>query len=142
MSTPTPVTSTEFSWPIRVYYEDTDASGVAYHANYLRWFERGRTEWLRALGYGQEQLRASLDLAFTLASLEIRYLRPARLDDELVVGTRVAVARRASIVFAQVLRRADGSGEVLSEAKVRAACVSAATFRPVALPDGLFEKAC
>lgn len=130
----------EFTWPIRVYYEDTDASGVVYHANYLRWFERARTEWLRAMGYSQERLRTEFNLAFTLADIEVRYRKPARLDDELEVQTQVTQLRRASMRFGQVLRRR-GGGEVLAEGSVRVACVLATTFGPTALPEGLFEKA-
>lgn len=122
---------------VRVYYEDTDASGVAYHANYLRWFERARTEWLRGRGYGQENLRLDAGVAFTVSSLEIEYRKPARLDDELRVQTRIAELRRASLIFEQVLLRV-GGGETLTTARVRIACVDAATFRPKALPAGLF----
>lgn len=125
--------STDFIWPIRVYWEDTDASGVVYHANYLRWFERARTEWLRARGYDQESMRTQLGVAFTVAGLEIRYLRPARLDDALEVTTQAIAIKRASLSFRQELRRA-GSGEVLADTTVRAGCVDAATFRPRALP--------
>jgi len=122
-------------FPIRVYYEDTDASGVAYHANYLRWFERARTEWLRARGYGQERLRVEEGVAFTVSTIEVEYRKPARLDDELQVQTRVAELRRASLIFEQSLLRADG--QLLSTARVRIACVDAATFRPKALPPGI-----
>lgn len=124
---------TPFVWPVRAYWEDTDASGVVYHANYLRWFERARTEWLRARGYDQEAMRVTLGIAFTVASLEIRYLRPARLDDALEVQTEVVEIKRASLSFRQRLLR-PASGEWLSEITVRAGCVDAATFRPRALP--------
>lgn len=127
----------EFVWPIRVYYEDTDVSGVTYHANYLRWFERGRTEWLRGRGYNQERLRLEHGIAFTVSRLEIEYLLPARLDDELVVVTRIGQIRRASVTFAQELRIPARGREVLSKATVRAACVDATTFKPVRLPEGL-----
>lgn len=125
--------TTVFVWPLRVYWEDTDASGVVYHANYLRWFERARTEWLRAKGHDQESMRTQLGIAFTVASLEIRYLKPARLDDALEVQLEVPEARRASLGFRQRLLRT-GTGEILSEASVRVGCVDAATFRPRALP--------
>ncbi|MFT4047134.1 MAG: tol-pal system-associated acyl-CoA thioesterase [Solimonas sp.] len=120
----------------RVYYEDTDASGVVYHANYLRWFERARTEWLRALGLGQEALMRELGVAFTVAGMEIEFRRPARLDDVLEVRTTVPLRRRASIVFDQVLHRAR-DGEWLARAKVRVGCVGGATFQPMALPEAL-----
>ncbi len=127
-----------FTFPIRVYYEDTDASGVAYHANYLRWFERGRTEWLRALGLGQEQLRGALGVAFTVANLQIDYRRPARLDDGLEVVTRVSQARRASLVFEQILQLSEGA-ELLARATVRIGCVGMTDFRPVPLPAALVQ---
>jgi acyl-CoA thioester hydrolase len=130
------MTASPFVFPIRVYYEDTDASGVAYHANYLRWFERGRTEWLRSLGFSQELLREELAVAFTVANLQIDYRRPARLDDLLEVATRVAEVRAASLVFEQVLGPA-GGGQLLARASVRVGCVDMADFRPTALPGGL-----
>lgn len=123
-----------FSWPVRVYWEDTDASGVVYHANYLRWFERARTEWLRALGYSQERLRTELGVAFTIANLEIDYRRPARLDDELIATVVVSQQRRASLHFVQHLRRMGADGEILAEARVRAGCVDVATFRARSVP--------
>lgn len=123
-----------FVWPVRVYWEDTDASGVVYHANYLRWLERARTEWLRARGVDQESMRTQRGIAFTLASLDIRYIKSARLDDALEVHTEISEIRRASFGFRQrVLRTA--SGEVLTEASVRAACVDAVTFKPIPLPS-------
>lgn len=125
-----------FIWPVRVYWEDTDASGVVYHANYLRWFERARTEWLRDKGYDQERLRTGQGVAFTVAGIEIRYLRPARLDDALQVELCIAESRRASLVFSQVIRRV-GEQAALSEATVRVGCVDAATFRPRAIPFAL-----
>jgi acyl-CoA thioester hydrolase len=118
-------------WPVRVYWEDTDGSGVVYHANYLRWFERARSEWLRALGYGQRRLTEEVGIAFTVANLDIQYRRPARLDDELVVATDIAELRNASITFGQTLSR---SGETIATAKVRVACVDAKTFSPRRIP--------
>ena len=127
-----------FVWPIRIYWEDTDASGVVYHANYLRYFERARSEWLRARGHDQESMRVKLRIAFTVANLDIRYIRPARLDDALEATVVISELRRASLSFRQQLRRA-GSGEVLAEASVRAGCVDAATFQPVPLPSIEFK---
>jgi acyl-CoA thioester hydrolase len=128
-----------FTWTVRVYYEDTDASGVVYHAAYLRFFERARTEWLRALGQGQEQLRQSAGLAFTVANMEIDFLKPARLDDELQVGVAIDQVRGASVLFQQtLLRRADDT--LVARAKVRVACVDAASFRPRPLPSGVFAR--
>src|SRR5690348_12544006 len=112
-----------FQWQVRAYYEDTDASGVLYHAQYLNYFERGRTEWLRAMGFAQDNLRERLDVVFTVANLEIDYLRPARLDDELVVTVIVAEVRRASLHFQQTLARRHEPDVTLSRAKVRVGCV-------------------
>ena len=123
-----------FVWPARVYYEDTDASGVVYHARYLHFFERARTEWLRAMSFSQQNLRDSLDVVFTVANIRVDFLRPARLDDALEVGVVVAQMRRASLEFRQELRRA-GETELLARAHVRVGCVDVASFRPCALPD-------
>jgi len=123
---------------LRVYYEDTDASGVAYHANYLRWFERARTEWLRSLGASQERLRLDLGVAFTVADLSIEFRRPARLDDSLEVITAISQLRRASIEFQQALTR-PADGLRLAQARVRVGCVSAESFRPQAIPGELAE---
>lgn len=128
------VSRTRFVLPVRIYWEDTDASGVVYHANYLRYFERARSEWLRTLGYDQESMRVQQGVAFTLASVEIRYLRPARLGDELEATTEVAELKRASLTFHQQLRR-PLTGEVLAEASARAGCVDVASFRPRPIPD-------
>jgi acyl-CoA thioester hydrolase len=130
------MTATVFNWTLRVYYEDTDASGVVYHANYLRWFERARTEWLRTLGYEQHSLAQRLGAVFTVAGMEISFRRPARLDDQLQVELRVASVRAASLQFEQVLRRA-GDGELLASVRVKVGCVDAATFRPAPVPPEL-----
>ncbi len=125
-----------FRWPLRVYYEDTDASGVVYHANYLRWFERARTEWLRELGYEQHGLAQGLGAVFTVASMEIAFRRPARLDDRLEVTLGVASVRAASLQFEQQLYRF-GDEALLASARVRVGCVDADTFRPVPVPPEL-----
>lgn len=126
-----------FVWPVRVYYEDTDASGVVYHANYLRYFERARTEWLRSLGLGHEVLMQQYGVAFTVSHMDIAFLRPARLDDELEATVLIAERKRASLRFAQTLRRRDDPSRVLATANVRAGCVAVASFRPVALPPAI-----
>lgn len=123
---------------VRVYYEDTDASGVAYHASYLRWLERGRTEWLRELGFDQERLMRDEQAAFTLASLNIRYLRPARLDDELAVITRVARRARASIEFDQEIQYVSQDA-TLATASVRVGCVGVPAFRPRRIPEAILQ---
>jgi acyl-CoA thioester hydrolase len=125
--------------PVRVYYEDTDASGVVYHANYLRYFERARTEWLRRLGFDQEGLRAEQGVAFTLANISVRFVRPARLDDELIVSARVSAHGRASIEFEQDIRFARDN-TVLTTAQARCGCVDMSTFRPRAVPEGILKE--
>ena len=123
-----------FEWPLRVYYEDTDASGVVYHANYLRYFERARTEWLRALGCNQDALRAEHGVVFTVSRIEVVYRLPARLDDELAATVAVSDCKRASLVMQQRLNRRGASPVTLASAEVRIACVHADSFRPTALP--------
>lgn len=113
---------------IRVYYEDTDAGGVVYYANYLKYFERARTEWLRNLGIGQTLLAETERRLFVVKNVEIQYRRPAKLDDELSIFTAVTRLKRASIQFDQ---RAECRGELLCEAKVTVCCVDADSFRPV-----------
>lgn len=122
---------TSFRLPLRVYHEDTDASGVVYHANYLRYFERARSEWVRATGLDQERMMREQRLAFTVASMDIRFLQPARLGDELVATVEVLQHKRASLVFAQTLNR---QSVTLSTAEVRVACVSMHDFKPCPLP--------
>lgn len=125
-----------FSLPIRVYWEDTDAGGVVYHATYVCFLERARTEWLRALGISQQALRESDDVVFAVRGMELDFLAPARLDDALDVEVRLAEVRRASLNFSQrIVRPADA--RVLIDARVRVACLSASGFRPRPLPDGL-----
>ena len=125
-----------FSFPVRVYWEDTDAGGVVYHAQYLAFLERARTEWMRAQGYGQELLRLDHDLVFAVRAMQIDFLRPARLDDALQVGVSLRECRRASAVFAQDVRRGD---EVLLTATVRVAALDAAGFRPRPIPQPLLD---
>ena len=122
----------EFIWPVRVYYEDTDAAGVVYYANYLRFMERARTEWLRALGFGQEQLREQSGVIFAVRRAELDYLKPARLDDELVVECRIARLSGASFTFSQAIKRAD---EVLCQGQIRVASLNAETLLPARLPS-------
>jgi acyl-CoA thioester hydrolase len=123
----------DFSWHTRIYWEDTDGSGVVYHANYVRFFERARTEWLRAKGLSQQDLRARHGIVFTVSNIEVDYLRPARLDDELVTTVVLDQLRRVSLTFSQSLSLK--AGDELARARVRIACVSESTFRPAALPD-------
>lgn len=123
-----------FHWPVRVYWEDTDAGGVVYHAQYLAFMERARSEWMRGIGFGQELLRETYGLCFVVRSMSIDFRAPARLDDSLAVSVALAQCRGASLVFAQEVRR---DGELLVGAEVKVAAVSAETFRPQAIPDAL-----
>jgi acyl-CoA thioester hydrolase len=129
-----------FYWPIRVYYEDTDASRVVYHAAYVKYFERARTEWLRALGFSQHELHDTLGVVFTVANLEIDFLRPARLDDELRVAVSIEQVRRASLTFRQALHRAGAGDAPLARALVRVGCVDAENFRPCPLPEAFMDR--
>jgi len=123
--------------PVRIYYEDTDAGGVVYYANYLRYLERGRTEFIRALGVEQRELAQATGLAFAVRSLAAEYLKPARLDDELVVCTTVEALGRAQVTFAQTIARGQ---ETLLTATVRVACLDLASGRPAAMPKMLHDQ--
>ena len=127
----------QFSWPTRVYWEDTDAGGVVYHAQYLAFLERARTEWLRARGKGQEWLRNEHDLVFAVRAMRIDFRAPARLDDVLDVSVSLQQCRRASLVMAQAIHR---DGELLLDAEVRVAALNASDFRPRAIPDALHDE--
>lgn len=124
-----------FEISLRVYYEDTDASGVVYHANYLRYCERARTEWLDSLGLDHRTLADTHGIAFTLADMSMRFVQPARLDDRLAVSLQIAQRTRARVVFAQQIRR---GGDLLIQGQFTVACVNIANFRPCRLPDALF----
>jgi acyl-CoA thioester hydrolase len=129
---------TPVDWTVRVYYEDTDAGGVVYHAGYLRFLERARTEWLRSLGYSQATLKAEESLLFTVVSMQLDFLRPARLDDLLCVRSHAMLAGGASVAFEQEIFR--GESERILSAQVRVACLDAASFRPRRLPASLRER--
>lgn len=126
-----------FSIPVRVYYEDTDAGGVVYYANYLRFFERCRTEWMRHAGHDQSALIAEAGIGFVARMASCEYLRPARLDDELSVGLEVEKLTRVRVVFRQHVRRGD---EELVTGTVEIACVDMATMKPAPIPDFLYYK--
>ena len=126
-----------FVMPVRVYYEDTDAGGVVYYANYLHYLERARTEWLRTLGVSQAQLCAESGLAFAVRALEVGYLKPARLEDELQVVSTIASHGRAQVLFDQRILREE---QVLLSARVRVACLDLHRGRAVAMPQDLYEQ--
>lgn len=131
-----PVVEPMFSWPTRVYWEDTDAGGVVYHAQYLAFMERARTEWMRARGHGQMRLREEHDLVFAVRAMRIDFRLPARLDDALQVSVALRECRRASLVLVQSIRRGD---TLLLDAEVRVAALSASAFKPVPIPQPLFD---
>jgi acyl-CoA thioester hydrolase len=141
-----------FSWRTRVYWEDTDAGGVVYYANYLRFMERARTEWLRTLGFCQRDLASNHGVLFAVTRVRIDYRRPARLDDELSVTCEPQAVGAASVSFAQNIVRVsaiaavlepagafDAAPGVLTEAEVRIACLDARTFRPLRTPEFLLS---
>jgi len=128
-----------FNWPVRVYYEDIDIGGVVYHANYLKYLERARSEWLRALGFDQTELRVRDGLLLVVISAEVRYLKPARFEDLLYVTAQVESGRRTVMTFRQTIHRDSPDGELLVTANLDAACVRDGTFRPTVLPKGMIE---
>ncbi len=125
-----------FSHAVRIYWEDTDAGGVVFYANYLKFFERARTEWLRALGFAQQQLREQQGLMFIVTDTQVRYLQPARLDDELTVTVALAAAARATLTLEQSALR---GATLLADSRITLACVEAGTFRPRRLPKTLLD---
>jgi acyl-CoA thioester hydrolase len=127
-----------FSHAQRVYWEDTDAGGVVFYANYLKFFERARTEWLRAAGHSQQRLRDETGAIFVVAETNVRYLRPARLDDLLDVTVELREGGAATLLIAQ---RALRSGTLLAEGSIRIACVDAQSLRPRRIPIPLPEPA-
>ncbi|WP_443091331.1 tol-pal system-associated acyl-CoA thioesterase [Basfia succiniciproducens] len=120
-----------FQFPVRVYYEDTDAGGVVYHASYLHFFERARTEFLRTLNFSQNQLLHEQNIAFVVKSMNIDYRFPACLDDALIVESEVVEVKGATILFSQILKRDE---LVLTTATVKVACVDLGKMKPAALP--------
>jgi acyl-CoA thioester hydrolase len=129
-----------FTWPVRVYWEDTDGQGVVYYANYLKFMERCRTEWLRSIGVDQVRLRAEQGLIFVIVSLEADYKRPARLDDELTVTCEIEEHGRATFTFRQEIFRGGDRGELLVSGRTRAACLEAQSMKPKAFPSVLVKE--
>ena len=123
-----------FRWPLRVYWEDTDAAGIVFYANYLKFFERARTEWLRAKGFEQEKLRAERSLGFVVTQTEVRYRAPARLDDTLDVTVELTRLGPASLQVAQAAWRGD---RMLAEGTIRVGSVDLETYRPVPIPSDI-----
>ncbi|VAW54438.1 Tol-Pal system-associated acyl-CoA thioesterase [hydrothermal vent metagenome] len=135
----------EFSWPIRVYYEDTDSGGVVYYANYLKFMERARTELLRSIGYEQDQLQQELGIIFAVRSANIQYKKPARFNDELNVVTTILSLGKASIHFQQCIflsapHHGDVKSALLSSAEIKIACLNAKKFSPQSVPASIVKK--
>ncbi len=130
----------DYVWPTRVYWEDTDAGGVVYYANYLRFLERARTEWLRAHGFTQSALALDPGVLFSVVEVNIKYLKPARLDDLLLISCAAALDGAASMAFTQSIHRGVENGVLLAQAQVRVACVSARTFRACRLPPAILRE--
>jgi tol-pal system-associated acyl-CoA thioesterase len=126
-----------YSFPVRVYYENTDAGGVVYHAEYLKFLERARTEWLRHLGFDHQGLARTHRVQLIVTSLAVDFVKPARLDDTIAVGVQLESLGKARCIFAQEIRRED---EVLARAKVTVACVSADAMKPTEIPEPLRRK--
>ena len=126
----------KFIWPIRVYYEDTDAGGVVFYANYLKFFERARTEMLRAMGYEQDELIVTDGIIFVVRSVQVDYLSPARFNELLRVSAEVTLAKKASLTFEQLITRGD---DILCKSIIRIACLDTKSMRPKAIPENLLE---
>lgn len=136
-------TTTEniFSWPVRVYWEDTDAGGIVFYANYLKFFERARTEWLRSRGIEQGKLKQEGQGMFVVSDVQVRFLQSARLDDELFVTARPLETGRASMTISQqAWRLAPGAKVLLSEASIRIGWVDGVTHKPARIPPKLMES--
>lgn len=134
-----------FEFPVRIYWEDTDAGGIVFYANYLKFFERARTEWLRSLGIGQQQLREQTGGIFVVTDARLRYLRPARLDDELIVTAQLQETSRASLTIVQqaLLNNEQAPNQpraLLSEGTILIGWVDAASMRPARIPSTLLEQ--
>jgi len=123
-----------FEFPVRIYWEDTDAGGIVFYANYLKFFERARTEWLRAAGVEQQRLREDTGLIFVVAETRLRYVAPARLDDLLTLTVEPEPAGKASLVVRQRALRGD---TLLCEGEIRIGCVRAGDLKPQRLPDSV-----
>jgi acyl-CoA thioester hydrolase len=142
-STTQPSSPSVFEHPIRVYWEDTDAGGIVFYANYLKFFERARTEWLRALGVGQQALRNETGGMFVVSETSVKYHRPAKLDDQLRVTATLAEGGRASLVIAQqawLKHTSDQPDTLLCEGTIRIGWVDASSLKPARIPSSVLER--
>lgn len=127
----------EFSWPVRVYYEDTDAGGVVFYANYLKFFERARTEMLRSFGFEQDSLITEDNVIFVVRSISVDYLKPARFNEQINVSAKIIENKKTSLIFEQSITREQ---ELLCNGTVRIACVDAKSMRPKPIPVAILEQ--
>lgn len=127
----------EFFWPVRVYYEDTDSGGVVYYANYLKFMERARTEWLRRLGFEQDTLRERDGVIFAVRSAQVEYLRPARFNDQLDVRAEIRERGGASLLFGHAIRRGD---ELLCQGEIKVVSLEAGSLRPRRIPAAIAQR--
>ena len=132
-------TGAEFSWSIRVYYEDTDSGGVVYYANYLKFMERARSEWLRSLGFEQDRLLQQEGIVFAVRRVAIDFRHPARFNDSLLVNSRIKQLRKASLTFHQQIVR-KGDRKLLVSGDVQVACIAQQSFRPVSIPPIMLSR--
>jgi acyl-CoA thioester hydrolase len=130
----------EFIWQARVYYEDTDSGGVVYYANYLKFLERARTEWLRSFGIQQDTLVQQDGLIFAVRSVQLEYVKPAKFNDLLDISVAISQAGKASLTFDQTVRQAEGEKQLLCSGKVKIACLTADTLRPKAIPEKISRE--
>lgn len=130
----------EYSWTVRVYYEDTDTGGVVFYANYLKFFERARTEWLRAAGVGQQAMTETEGVMFVVKSTAVDYHAPAKLDDELKLTVVVERLGRASVQFLQQAWRVGSAPELLATGRIKVGCVDLAAFRPSPIPASVLAR--
>lgn len=127
----------EFRWPVRVYYEDTDSGGVVYYANYLKFMERARTEWLRSLGFEQDRMAREDGIIFAVTEVEMKFRRPARFNDALTVSAQIIERRRVSLRFAQAVYR---DTELLCEGRIQIASLDSVRFSPRPIPEALLRE--
>ena len=130
-----------FNWPVRVYYEDTDSGGVVYYANYLKFMERARTEYLRHLGFEQDQLIEQQNILFAVRSVKLDYKSPARFNDQLTVITNLVELKKASMLFEQKISHSNQHNHILCQGEIRIACLQADSFKPCAIPKDIMEVA-
>jgi len=127
-------------WPIRIYYEDTDMQGIVYYANYLKYLERARTEFLRSEGFEQDALIDEQGVAFAVRAIQMDYLKPAKFNDNLSVVTKIAELKRASLIFHQTIVRVGNNREIINEAVIKVACLDAQSMKVKAIPKQMIEQ--